>query len=176
MYIYKKEILAAMESQGGFEIIKDNEDGEDLQGSVLARWKGLTFFISFNDKLAINIKNNSDSDDDRIYRATAYDFDITFVMAPKDLKGDESSKYKIANYANMTTDLGAVYIYREDADLFEIPVRNTGVIRQKSEAHIGAAIIRMILTGTLAVQELTEILKSYMNSPDAFLDKCKGIS
>lgn len=176
MYIYKKEILAAMKSQGGFEIIQDNEDGENLQGSVLARWKGLTFFLSFNDKLALNIKNNSDSDDERIYRATAFDFQITFVMSPKELNGDKESKYKIANYANMVTDLGAVYIYREDADLFEIPVRNTGVIRQNTEAHVGAAIIRMILTGTLAVQELTELLKSYINSPEAFLEKCKGNS
>lgn len=176
MYIYKKEILSAMESQGGFEIIKDHDDNDVVQGSVLARWKGLTFYMSFNDKLAENIKNNSDADEERIYRATAYDFQITFVMAPKDFKGHEVSKYKIANYANMQTDLGAVYIYREDADLFEIPVRNTGVMRQKTEAHIGAAIIRMILTGTLAVQELTAFINSYINAPDVFLENCKGIS
>lgn len=175
MYIYKKDIMSAMESLQGFEIIKDYDDETDVQGSVLAKWKGLIFFISFNDKLALNIKNESDDDDERIYRTTAYNFEVTFVLAGKDIKCDAASKYKIANYANMKTDLPAVFVYREDAEFFEISVKNPGVIRMKTEPHISAAVIRMILTGSIAVQELTDMIKSYSDSPEAFLKNCKGI-
>ncbi|MDZ5638121.1 hypothetical protein [Enterobacter sp. A103] len=176
MYIYKNEILSTMEKDEGFEVIKEYDDGDDAQGGVLVKWKGFAFYISFNDKLALNIKNNSDADDERIYRSTAYDFQITFVMAAKDLKGDSVAKYKIANFANMKTDLGAVYIYREDAGVFEVAVRNTGIVRYKTEDHIRSVVIRMILTGSIAVQELTGIINSYMDAPNAFLDSCKGIS
>lgn len=175
MYIYKKEIMSAIESIDGFEIIKSYDDETDVQGSVLAKWKGFVFFISFNDKLALNIKNESNDDDERIYRATAYNFEVTFGLTGKDIKCDAVSKYKIANYANIKTDLAAVFIYREDAELFEISVKNPEV-RVKAELHISAAIMRMILTGSIAVQELTEIIKSYSDSPDDFLKNCKGIS
>ncbi|HEP0019208.1 TPA: hypothetical protein QIR44_001709 [Klebsiella aerogenes] len=174
MYIYKKEIIAAMEGVEGFEVIKNYDDETDVQGVVLAKWKGFVFFISFNDKLALNVKNESDDDDERIYRAVAYNFEVTFVLSGKDIKCDAVSKYKIANYANMKTDLGAVFVYREDAELFELSVKNQG-LRFNSDAHISAAVMKMILTGSIAVQELTEMIKSYSDSPDTFLKNCKGI-
>lgn len=174
MYIYKKEIISAMEGVEGFEVIKNYDDETDVQGVVLAKWKGFVFFISFNDKLALNVKNESDDDDERIYRAVAYNFEVTFVLSGKDIKCDAVSKYKIANYANMKTDLGAVFVYREDAELFELSVKNQG-LAFNSDAHISAAVMKMILTGSIAVQELTEMIKSYSDSPDTFLKNCKGI-
>ncbi len=176
MIISKDDILSAMNEQGDFEIIKNYESSENEQGSILARWKGFKFYISFNDNLAINIKNGGKTDDELIYRATAYDFEVTFVAATKDLNADVISKYKIANYANLKSDLAAVFIYREDADMFEIPIRHSVLRREKGNALIAAALMRMVLIGSIAVQNLRGVFKTYMESPEHFLQKCKDVS
>ncbi|MEN4874405.1 hypothetical protein [Kosakonia cowanii] len=165
-----------MKTQDGFEIIKNHdEDDASIQGSVLARWKGFSFYILFNDKLADNIKRNSEEDDELIYRAIAYDFAIAFAIKANDIGNESIPKYKIANHANFNTELGAVVIYREDADMFEIAVRHSVYLKERTPPQIVGVLMKMILTGSIAVQELKEMIKVYKDAPDVFLNECKSI-
>ncbi|MCP6379507.1 hypothetical protein NL466_27845, partial [Klebsiella pneumoniae] len=83
-----------------FEVIK-NHDKTD--GAILASWKGSVFYMTFNNELIE--KNDSNSDDDIIFKEVSSDFTITF--ATKFGKNDSIStidKYKIVNYANMKSN------------------------------------------------------------------------
>ncbi|ENB9201785.1 hypothetical protein N1S82_000831, partial [Serratia marcescens] len=187
MRITKKELLAAMSSNEGFEIIKDDYGRGDKINSesetpVLVKWKGLAFFISFNE----NSQPDKDKldDDDFAYNSVAADFAVTVIVVGshpfddninEDDIIDANIKYKIANYVNMRSHLNSVVIYREDGDLFEISSRHGVFLREGAAHHINGTIMTMALTCTVTSQKTREAIESYRNSPEAFLKKCKGI-
>ncbi|MNE51245.1 hypothetical protein D3C80_1458650 [compost metagenome] len=88
---------------------------------------------------------------------------------------DAVIKYKIANYVNMNSRLNAIVIYREDADLFEISARHGVFLRERSAHQINGAVMTMVLTCVMAAQKTREAIENYWNSPEAFLEKCKGV-
>ncbi|HBM2977741.1 TPA: hypothetical protein ACIC98_003432 [Klebsiella pneumoniae] len=171
MIVTRDEILSAMATVEDFEVIK-NHDKTD--GAILASWKGSVFYMTFNNELIE--KNDSNSDDDIIFKAVSSDFTITF--ATKFGKNDSIStidKYKIVNYANMKSNLGAVYVFREDADMIEIPVRHSVYLRENGSSMLAGGVMRMVLIGVVAVNDLKKVIEKYNQNAELFLKECRGI-
>ncbi len=188
MRITKKELLAAMSTNDGFEVIKDeygknNKAVTEGETPILVRWKGQVFFISFNE----NSQPGKDKldDDDFAYNSVAADFSVTVIVVGSHPFDDDISesevidvnvKYKIANYINMRSHLNSVVVYREDADLFEISARHSVFKRESTAHHINGAIMTMVLTCVVTSAKTREAIEYYRDSSDVFLEKCKGIS
>lgn len=173
MIVTRKDILTAMSEVNDFEIIKNHEESD---GAILARWKGSVFYMTFNNELVEKFDNGSDSDEDAIFKAVSADFVVTFATRFNDVdKVNTFDKYKIVNYANMKSDLGAVFIYREDSDMIEIPVRHSVYLRENGSSQLVGGVMRMVLTGVVAVKEIKSLIEKYKNNSGVFLKECTGI-
>jgi hypothetical protein len=171
MIITRDEILSAMATVEDFKIIKDHKKTD---GAILASWKGSVFYMTFNNELIE--KNDSNNDDDIIFKAVSADFTITFATTfNKNGNISPTDKYKIVNYANMKSNLGAVYVYREDADMIEIPVRHSVYLRENGSSLLAGGVMRMILIGVVAVNELKKMIGKYNENAELFLKECGGI-
>lgn len=172
MIVTRNDILSAMANVKDFEIIKNHEHTD---GSILASWKGSVFYMTFNNELVKKIDSGSDRDEDVIYKAVSADFTVTFATEFNNAKVNTIDKYKIVNYANMKSELGAVYIYRADADIIEIPIRHSVFLRENGSSQLIGGVMRMVLTGVVAVNELMALIEKYDQDSETFLRECGGI-
>lgn len=173
MIVTRSEILSAMANVKDFEIVKNNENTD---GSILARWKGSVFFITFNTHLIKKIDSESQNDENAIIKKVSSDFTITFVTSfNDDDKISTIAKYKIINFANMKSNLGAVFIYREDVDAIEIQIRHSVYLRENGTPQITGGVMRMVLIGVVAINEMMSLIATYNNDPETFLKDCGGI-
>lgn len=175
MIVTRDEILSAMDTVEDFTIIKNHEKTD---GAILASWKGSVFYMTFNKELVE--KKDSNNDDDIIFKAVSADFTITFAttFATGLGKNDNIStidKYRIVNYANMKSNLGAVYVFREDADMIEIPIRHSVYIRENGSSLLAGSVMRMVLIGVVAVSDLKKVIEKYNENTELFLRDCRGI-
>ncbi|ACT14191.1 MULTISPECIES: hypothetical protein [Pectobacterium] len=171
MIVTRDEILSAMATVEDFKIIKNHEKTD---GAILASWKGSVFYMTFNNELIEKIDNNND--DDVIFKAVSADFTITFAITLGKIENISTiDKYKIVNYANMKSNLGAVYVFREDADMIEIPVRHSVYLRENGSSLLAGGVMRMVLIGVVAVNDLKKVIEKYNENVELFLKECRGV-
>lgn len=173
MKVTKDTFLSVLSSVEDFEVIKNEKKPQEDDNIVLARWKGQSLFLIFNDKkLPEKIINDDDIND-----TVSFDFAISLIeLAQKSLSDIEPIvKYKIANYTNMKSDYDSVVIYREDMDLFTIDVRHNAFSRSNTPHDIKVYFISMVLTGVVTSQLLREQIKAYKEKPEKFLKDCLGV-
>ncbi|WP_154804452.1 hypothetical protein [Enterobacter hormaechei] len=170
--VTKEKFLSAMSSVEDFEVMKSERNYPDDDTVILAKWKGQSLFVMFNEKKIP--KEISDNDD--VNATVSFDYAISLiVLAKKTLCDLETSlKYKIANYTNMKSDYASVVIYREDLDLFTVDVRHNVFSRNKTPQEIKVSFISMVLSGVVTSELLREQIKACKDSPEEFLKNCMG--
>jgi len=171
--ITKEKFLSVLSSVEDFEILKNEKKPLEDDNVLLARWKGQSLFVIFNDKkLPKEIINDDDVND-----TVSYDFAISLIELAQQSLGNVEPlvKYKIANYTNIKSDYDSVVIYREDMDLFTIDVKHNAFSRSNTPHDLKVSFISMVLTGVVTSQLLREQIKAYKEKPEKFLKDCLGV-